>query len=128
MSGRVLTPDGEPGVGVRVRVYHTDASGYYSPGGMDESNVRLCGVLITGEDGTYRVETILPGKYATGGPAPHVHFDVSLPEGGTRLYTVFWREIREDGDAEAGERSATVRPMVRDKSGLLRLVYDIQLR
>ena len=78
VEGRVLAADGEsPVAGATVLVFHTDAEGYYSPGGMDEGNARLCGVMRTDEEGRYRFETIRPAHYATGGgPAAHVHYEV----------------------------------------------------
>ncbi|MDA8016269.1 MAG: hypothetical protein MPN21_02375 [Thermoanaerobaculia bacterium] len=125
--GRAVDGDGQPLAGVKVRVFHTDAEGYYSAGGMDESKSRLCGVLETATDGGYRIETILPGEYATGGPRPHIHFDTELPGGGTRFFTVHWSGIEEGGDPAAGERGASTRPIVRDGESL-HLVYDLVFR
>src|SRR5262245_33578839 len=73
--GHVLTGADQKTVsGARVLAFHTDAKGYYSDGGMDENNARLCGVLKTSDDGGYRFEVIRPAHYATGGPPAHVHF------------------------------------------------------
>ena len=35
---------------------------------MDESDARLCGLMLTDAEGRYRFETVKPGHYATGGP------------------------------------------------------------
>lgn len=126
VTGRALDGDGEAHAGVRVRVFHTDAEGYYSDGGMDESAARHCGVLETAEDGSYRIETIRPGEYATGGPRAHIHFDAELAgDGGDRFFTVSWSGVREGGDPGAGDRDASTRPLVRVDDGTLRLVYDL---
>lgn len=127
VNGRVLAADGAPIPGVRVRVFHTDDEGYYSEGGMDEANARLCGVLETGADGSYRIRTILPARYATGGPEPHIHFVATLPDGARRSFTLQWTEAREGTDPASGERSASVRPLVQGDDGVLRLVYDLVL-
>lgn len=129
LTGRVLDTDGSPRPGVRIRVYQTDASGYYSPGGMDESRSRLCGVLETGPDGGYRVETIRPAAYATGGgPAPHIHLETRTDRG-QRLHTVFFPDDPQDGgDPGAGERTARRRPLVRGENGDLAAVFDLRLR
>lgn len=127
VSGRVLAENGTPIPGVRVRVFHTDDAGYYSAGGMDEANARLCGVLESAEDGSYRIRTILPARYATGGPRPHIHFAATLPDGGRRTFTLQWTEERAGADPGDGERSDSVRPLVRDADGTLRLVYDLVL-
>ena len=127
VSGFALDRDGQPLAGVKVRVFHTDAEGYYSAGGMDESKSRLCGVLETAADGSYRIETIRPGEYATGGPRAHVHFDAELPNGNSKFFTVSWSGVEDDGDAAAGNRSSSTRPMVR-KDRSLHLVYDLVFR
>lgn len=127
ITGRVHGPDGEPLSGTRVRVFQTDAAGYYSPGGMDEANARLCGVLETAADGTYEVRTVRPGRYATGGPAAHVHFEVTLPGGRGRMVTVhFPDDVVENGDPAAGDRAAGSRPLVRVDGGLA-AVFDLRV-
>lgn len=128
VSGRALDGDGQPLVGVKVRVFHTDAAGYYSAGGMDESKSRLCGVLETAADGSYLIETIRPGEYATGGPRAHVHFDAGPPTGTGKFFTVSWSDIEDGGDPEAGNRGSSTRPMVRLEDGTFRLVYDLVFR
>ena len=128
VSGRALDRNGKPLAGVKVRVFHTDDAGYYSEGGMDESKSRLCGVLETAADGTYRIETIRPGDYATGGPRAHVHFDADLPDGGGKFFTVRWSGVVDGGDPAAGERGSSTRPMVRVEDGTLRLVFDLVFR
>ena len=89
ISGRVLSGnDRTPVAGAKVLAFHTDAEGYYSEGGMDERNARLCGVLRTDKEGRYRIETIKASHYATGGPAAHVHFEVTVSGDSRRRYTL----------------------------------------
>jgi protocatechuate 3,4-dioxygenase beta subunit len=114
--------------GARVLAFHTDARGYYSDGGMDESNARLCGVLKTSDDGGYRFDIIRPAHYATGGPPAHVHFEVTLPNGQTERFTLeFEGDPLLDGKP-AGERWDTIRPIIRDEDGLLIVERDLWVR
>ena len=121
ISGRVRDREGQARAGVEVRVYHTDDAGYYSRGGMEESQARLCGVFGSDADGSYAVDTIVPGPYATGGPAPHVHFDVR--GGGMESFTLTWR-VRGT-DSAAGNLVQSPRPMVNADDGTWRIEYDL---
>jgi protocatechuate 3,4-dioxygenase beta subunit len=114
--------------GARVLAFHTDARGYYSDGGMDENNARLCGVLKTSDDGGYRFEIVRPAHYATGGPPAHVHFEVTLPNGQTERFTL---EFEGDPLLEgkpAGERWDTIRPITKDDDGMLIVERDLWVR
>ena len=114
ISGRVLSgSDQEPVAEARVLAYQTDAEGYYSPGGMDESNARLCGVVLTDADGGYRFETVRPAHYATGGPAAHVHFEVTLPSGASHRFTLNFEGDPKLNGKQAGERWDRIRPVDR---------------
>ncbi len=88
MEGRVVDHDERPLAEVTVRVYQTDARGYYTPERpMDEPNARLSGTLRTDRQGRFRIETVRPGPYPDsvrlGGrdrqiPA-HIHLDLAPP-------------------------------------------------
>lgn len=82
LSGRVLSRARRPVGGITVLAYHADARGLYAPDARAEP--RLCGVLRTAPDGTFRIRTIMPGSY--GGP-PHVHLEVWGP-GVSRQFAV----------------------------------------
>jgi protocatechuate 3,4-dioxygenase beta subunit len=77
---RVLRPDGTPAKQTDVRVYQTDAEGYYRKGPdgaeLGGEQARIVYLLRTDDDGRFAVSTILPGQYPTGGPPPHVHFTI----------------------------------------------------
>ena len=48
VEGRVLEADGvTPIAGATVFVFQTDNEGYYSPDGTEESDARLCGLMLT---------------------------------------------------------------------------------
>ena len=114
--------------GARVLAFHTDARGYYSEGGMDENNARLCGVLKTSDDGGFRFEVIRPAHYATGGPPAHVHFEVTMPDGKRDRFTLEFEGDPLLEGKKAGERWDTIRPMIKDEDGLLIVERDLWVR
>jgi protocatechuate 3,4-dioxygenase beta subunit len=76
----VLDRSGRPLVGARVELWQANADGRY--GHPDESNsapldpgFQGSAVLMTDEDGAYRVKTVRPGPYDGG--TPHIHFEVT---------------------------------------------------
>jgi len=76
LSGRVLSTDCVPIAGTRIEVWQADASGAY-----DVDGFRFRGQLVTAADGTWRVSTIVPGRYLNGRqyrPA-HVHVKLEHP-------------------------------------------------
>lgn len=135
LTGRVLDAAGRPRAGVKVYVFQTDSRGYYSAGDggnqMDNRKPRLCGVLRTGADGSYRVETIRPARYATGGPAPHIHLE-AWSDGIARQDFHLTFEVRRErgGDREAarGDRAHETRPILRDAQGVWHCVRDLVVR
>jgi protocatechuate 3,4-dioxygenase beta subunit len=127
--GRVLAgQDRVPVAGAKVLAFHTDAQGYYSPGGMDERNARLCGVLRTDGEGRYRIETIKPAHYATGGPPAHIHFEVTAPGESRRRYTLNFEGDPGLGGRRAGESWDRIRPATRSDDGVLQVERDFWLR
>ena len=126
VGGRVLVgPEREPAAGARVLAFHTDAAGYYSPGGMDEGRARLCGVVESDAEGRYRFETIRPAHYATGGPPAHVHFEVTVPGGRSRRLTLNFEGDPLLRGRPAGEPWETVRPVREDEDGVLHVERDL---
>ncbi|MDX1644014.1 MAG: hypothetical protein R3244_06615 [Thermoanaerobaculia bacterium] len=129
VTGRVLRgPDREPVAGAKLVAFHTDAEGYYSEDGMDEGQARLCGALLTAEDGSYRIETIRPAHYATGGPPAHIHFVLTLDDGRTRRFTLNFEGDPKLGGAPAGERWDRIRPVTAGEDGRLRVERDLWVR
>lgn len=73
---------------VRLLVFHTDASGYYTPDDiikktMNEPDARLFGYITTNDSGWYSFTTIHPGSYPNkyeGRFIPqHIHFEIKHP-------------------------------------------------
>jgi len=129
LAGRVVVGEAqEPAYGARVVVYHTDARGYYSEDGMDEGSARLCGVVVADVFGRFRIETIRPAHYATGGPPAHVHFEVTVPGRPMQHF-----ELQFEGDPKLEGRTGpqrwdTIRPVRDDPRGFLRVERDLWVR
>lgn len=91
VEGTIYEPDCRtPVAGASLDVWHADANGDYDD---STTEYRLRGQMQTGADGTYRLESIMPGRYPLGGstrPA-HIHFIVSKP-GFTPLTTQMYFE------------------------------------
>ena len=79
LTGVVLNAECQPVSGARVDFWQADGQGVY-----DNSGYTLRGHQITGPDGGYRLETVLPGEYP--GRTPHIHVKVTAP-GGPELTT-----------------------------------------
>jgi protocatechuate 3,4-dioxygenase beta subunit len=129
VDGRVLGRDRvTPVRNAKVYVFHTDAAGYYSEHhGMDNTNPRICGILRTDDNGRYRFTTVRPGRYATGGPAPHVHYEVTPPGSRMRSFTLTF-DAENSGGAIASESWATTRPLIRDGKGAWHCTRDLWLQ
>jgi protocatechuate 3,4-dioxygenase beta subunit len=72
LAGRVLSTDCRPVAGARVDVWQADGNGAY-----DNQGYRLRGYQLTGGDGRYRVETVVPADYD--GRTAHIHVKVRPP-------------------------------------------------
>ncbi len=128
ITGRVVRGDDKrPVAGARLLAFHTDSEGYYSEGGMDEQNARLCGVLLTDEEGRYRIETIRPAHYATGGPPAHVHFELTLPGERQRNFSLTFEGDPLLKGRAAGETWDTTRPAV-ERDGVWHVERDFWIR
>ena len=79
LTGRVLTPLCAPVAGARLDFWQADAAGVY-----DNSGYRLRGNQLTGADGRYTLQTIVPGEYP--GRTEHIHVKVQ-PAGRPTLTT-----------------------------------------
>lgn len=132
--GTVYKPDGKtPVEGITVYVYHTDAEGYYRKGNNSSSNPRLHGTMTTNAEGKYEYRTIKPAAYPGGGNPAHVHYVIS-----GKGYTKQYDELQFEGDrwlrnpqlsaSQRGDNFLSVRPLIKDKDGVWRVVKDIRLK
>jgi protocatechuate 3,4-dioxygenase beta subunit len=87
LSGRVLSPSGEPVRNALVEIWQCDNKQVYlaqGPGrGRGDANFQGFGRFLTGSSGEYYFRTIKPVPYP--GRTPHVHFKVK--KGGQELLT-----------------------------------------
>jgi protocatechuate 3,4-dioxygenase, beta subunit len=84
ISGVLYQVDGKtPARDVVLYVYHTDATGYYTPDpsltGLARRHGHLRGWMKTGPDGAYRFTTIRPAAYPNRSIPAHVHAIVKEP-------------------------------------------------
>jgi protocatechuate 3,4-dioxygenase, beta subunit len=81
VSGRILTPAGEPVRNALVEIWQVDRNGAYlhsSSGNAErrDANFQGFGRFLTGSTGEYVFRTIKPVPYP--GRAPHIHFKVKI--------------------------------------------------
>jgi protocatechuate 3,4-dioxygenase beta subunit len=89
IQGRVFNGDCQPLAGARVDFWQADADGVY-----DNTGYTLRGHVLSGEDGSYAIETIAPGLYP-GRPA-HIHVKVFAANGQELLTTQLYFPGSED--------------------------------
>lgn len=94
----------QPVAGASVNMWHTDGAGYYGPG---DDCCYYMGVVQTDANGAFRLETVRPAGYRSGGPA-HVHVDVT--GGGSTLRT----ELLFSGDPQLPAAAGTDGTIVLD--------------
>ena len=82
LSGTIFDPNGKPLPGVKMFLYHTDATGYYSRPVNDPRQARLRGTLWSNALGQYSFHTIKPAHYGdvTSPPAMHIHVHLQPPD------------------------------------------------
>lgn len=79
VRGRVTGPGCEPVSRALLDVWQADHAGRYDNDGHAGDEMVLRGKLVTADDGTFELRSIVPGRYLNGAqyrPA-HVHFKVS---------------------------------------------------
>jgi protocatechuate 3,4-dioxygenase, beta subunit len=91
LTGRVLSPSGEPIRSALIEIWQCDANQVYLHTGDSESkrdqqdrNFQGFGRFLTGSDGAYYFRTIKPVPYP-GRPSPHIH--VKVKKGSRELLT-----------------------------------------
>lgn len=74
LTGYVLDPNCQPIAGARVDFWQANSTGVY-----DNSGYTLRGYQRTATDGSYRLDTVIPGQYP--GRTEHIHVKVQAPGG-----------------------------------------------
>lgn len=80
VTGVVMNGACQPIAGARVDFWQADGAGEY-----DNVGYRLRGNQLTGPDGSYRLETVIPGVYP--GRTPHIHVKIFASDGRELLTT-----------------------------------------
>ncbi len=78
LSGTIVDPNGKPVPGVKMFLYHTDATGYYSRPVNNPRQARLRGTLWSNALGQYSFHTIKPAHYGDVSSPPAIHIHVHL--------------------------------------------------
>ena len=132
VSGVVVDAGGREQPGIGLRVYHTDAEGYYSRPESDPRRARIKGSLRTDAAGRYEIRTILPGHYPGRTIERHIHVHVLWEGHPEHWIDNFLFEgdphLRADevAKSKAAARFAHVMPMKRE-SGVISCRRDIRL-
>ena len=92
LTGTVLATDCTPLSGALLDFWHADDSGEY-----DNEGYRLRGHQFTDANGTYRLETIVPGLYT--GRTRHIHVKVQR-SGGSVLTTQLYFPDEPDNESD----------------------------
>ena len=81
LSGTILDLNGNPVPGVKMFLYHTDNTGYYSRPVNNPREARLNGTLWSNALGQYSFNTIKPAPYGdvSSPPAMHIHVHLKPP-------------------------------------------------
>ncbi len=127
VTGRVFGPEGRTvREGILVHVYHTDAEGHYSKGGVDENQHRIQGTMRTNEAGRYEYHTIRPASYPNTTVIPHVHYTLTGPSMGRQQETL---RLKTAAKIPVGIDSFDPEQiLVKDDQGIWRCTFDLKLK
>jgi protocatechuate 3,4-dioxygenase beta subunit len=78
LRGTIYDVNNKPVPNVRIFLYHTDATGYYSQPVNNPRRARLHGMLWSNAQGEYSFNTIKPAHYADVNSPPPMHIHVHL--------------------------------------------------
>lgn len=123
LSGRVLDVRCAPIAGARIEVWHADHAGAY-----DDAGFGFRAQLLCDEEGTFVLETIVPGRYLNGAryrPA-HVHVKIASP-GFAALTTQLYFEGDPYNAGDPFIRPSLVMPLSDTPWGKA-AAYDLVLR
>jgi protocatechuate 3,4-dioxygenase beta subunit len=105
VSGVVLTTDCRPVAGALLDFWQANDAGEY-----DNEGYTLRGHQFAGDDGSYRLETILPGLYP--GRTRHIHVKVQAPN-----QPVLTTQVYFPGEPRNAEDGIFAEPLVMDVTG-----------
>ena len=94
LSGTIFDQNGKPVPDVKMFLYHTDATGYYSRPVNNPRQARLRGTLWSNAQGQYSFHTIKPAAYGdvSSPPPMHIHVHLQAPAGPEHWVESFYFE------------------------------------
>lgn len=135
VTGVVYSSDGKtPIANASVYVYHTDATGRYTPGPTDDNkNPRLRGYMRTDAQGRYEYTTIKPAPYPGDGPPAHIHYHVNARGYQERVFEIVFEgdpKINADIRNRAAQENSgfSIRKLTGDAKSGWRCTQDVKLR
>ena len=120
VTGKVMTPSGEPVRNATVEIWQVDANGIYLHSRAPrtehrDSNFQGFGRFETGSDGEYRFRTIKPVAYDSGaGRVPHIHYAVNINGHRvltTQLFLKGHQGNEDDGVIRRASRAGSIDPL-----------------
>lgn len=134
LSGTIFDANGKPAPGVKMFLYHTDNTGYYSRPVNDPWQARLRGTLWSNAAGEYSFHTIKPAAYGdvSSPPAIHIHVHLQPPDAPEHWVESFYFEddpyLRRERNQthDLGRFSNIIRLSSGDK-GALKGVRDFRI-
>lgn len=140
ISGRVLTPGGQPVPSAQLEIWQANAAGRYAHPSDDnpapiDPDFQGYAQILTGPDGGFRLITVKPGAYPGGRRGvrtPHIHVDAAGRFDRTVTQLYFPGEPTNAADYFLSRtllpESVTARANGRRSDGVLRFEWDIVLR
>lgn len=132
LSGTIVDLNGKPLSGVKMFLYHTDNTGYYSRPVNNPRQARLNGTLWSNALGQYSFSTIKPAHYGdvSSPPPMHIHVHLQQPGGPDHWVESFYFEddprLRTEELTHSRElgRFANVISLASSSNGVLKGVRD----
>jgi len=135
LSGTIFDLNGKPLHGVKMFLYHTDATGYYSRPVNNPRQARLNGTLWSNASGQYSFSTIKPAHYGdvSSPPPMHIHIHLQAPGGPDHWVESFYFE--DDPRLQPAEltrsrdlgRFANIISLASSSNGVLKGVRDFRI-
>ena len=135
ISGTIFDANNKPLPGVKMFLYHTDNTGYYSRPVNDPRKARLHGTLWSNASGQYSFRTIKPAHYGdtSSPPAIHIHVHLQAPDAPEHWVESFYfaddPQLRSEGrnqNRDSG-RFSNIITLSSSDTGLLKAVRDFRI-
>ena len=135
ISGTIFDPNGKPVPGVKMFLYHTDATGYYSRPVNNPRQARLRGTLWSNASGQYSFKTIKPVHYGdvSSPPPMHIHVHLQAPDGPEHWVESFYFQddprLRIENPTRQRElgRFANIISLASSDNGVLKAQRDFRI-